>query len=125
MHPGALIVTLAAVLAPPGEVAANRGAPSEAHLSNCLVTLIDDKKVPAEVAGLLVSVDVKEGMQVKQGDKLAQMNDNQAQYQKKVAISEERVSQEKASNDINVRFAEAAQQVAQKEYELNQEALKK
>jgi multidrug efflux pump subunit AcrA (membrane-fusion protein) len=121
MQLGSLLLTLA-VMAPGAQPTQS---PDEARLSHCLVSMIDDVKVASEYAGVLVSVDVREGTQVEAGTLLAKLNDSQAQSQKLVAEAERQVSQEKAENDVNVRYARAAQKVAQSEYELNKAANEK
>jgi macrolide-specific efflux system membrane fusion protein len=96
--------------------------PLESRLQRCLVSLIDDVKVPAEAAGVLTSVEAREGLQVEVGTLLAKVDDNQVKFQKNVAEADLKVSKEKADNDVNVRYASAARAVAVKEYELNKRA---
>jgi len=104
--------------------AAADGPPSVAQLQHCLVSLIDDVKVPAEVPGVLVSLEAKEGLQVEVGTLLAKINDAQPQFQRAVAIAEHKVSKEKAENDVNVRYAEATTRVAEQEFFINEDANK-
>jgi macrolide-specific efflux system membrane fusion protein len=94
-------------------------APVESRLQRCLVSLIDDVKVPAEAAGVLVSVEAREGLQVEVGTLLAKVDDNQVKFQKSVAEADLKVSKEKADNDVNKRYAAAAMKVAQAEYAMN------
>jgi multidrug efflux pump subunit AcrA (membrane-fusion protein) len=96
--------------------------PSEAQLHHCLVSLIEDVQIPAEVAGVLVKINAKEGEQFEVGAPLVQINENEAKYQRDVALAEEKSSREKADNDVNVRYAEAARKVAEAEYILNKKA---
>ena len=96
--------------------------PSEAQLHHCLVSLIEDVQIPAEVAGVLVKVNAKEGEQFEPGAPLVQINEKEATYQRDVALAEQKSSQEKADNDVNVRYAEAARKVAEAEYILNKKA---
>lgn len=97
-------------------------APSEGKLQRCLVSLIDDVKVPAEAAGVLVAIEAREGMQVEIGTQLATVDDAQAKSQKRVAEADLKVSKQKAEDDVNERYAEAAMRVAQAEYALNKRA---
>ena len=98
--------------------------PSEAQLHHCLVSLIEDVQIPAEVAGVLVRSTPKRANSSKPAQPLVQINENEARFQRDVALAEERSSREKADNDVNVRYADAARKVAQAEYELNEEANK-
>lgn len=97
-------------------------APVESRLQRCLVSLIDDVKVPAEAAGVLMSVEAREGLQVEVGTLLAAVDDNQVKFQKNVAEADLKVSKEKAENDVNTRYATKARDVAMKEWELNKRA---
>ncbi len=96
--------------------------PSEAQLHHCLVSLIEDVQIPAEVAGVLVKINAKEGDQLEAGAPLVQINEKEAISQRDVALAEERSSREKADNDVNVRYADAARKVAEAEYKLNEAA---
>lgn len=99
--------------------------PPEASLHHCLVSLEADIKVPAEAAGVLVAVERHEGDQVEAGQLLAKVDDRQAQCQMRVAEADVKVSKEKAENDVNFRYAMAAQRVAEKELELNMRAVER
>ena len=79
--------------------------------------LIGDISVPAQEAGLLVSVPAKEGDQVKRNDLLAGIDDQVAQIQKHAAKLQLRAAQQRASNDIEVEYARAAYEVARDDYE--------
>ena len=98
--------------------------PSAAELHHCLVSLIEDVQIPAEVAGVLVKINAKEGEQFETGAPLVQINEKEAKSQRDVALADEKVSHEKADNDVNVRYAEAARKVADAEYRLNEAANK-
>jgi multidrug efflux pump subunit AcrA (membrane-fusion protein) len=82
-------------------------------LGHCLVSVIDDVEVPAQEAGLLVNVPVDEGAVVKQGDLLAQLDDRQPKTKRYAAERERDAALAKASDDIEVRFAEASLEVAE------------
>ncbi len=76
-----------------------------AKIQHCQVFLIQDVEVPAEQAGRLVRVDVRENDIVESGDLLAQIDDRQAQLQKTAAELERNAAQTRADDDIEVRFA--------------------
>lgn len=78
-----------------------------AQLPDCLVYLVEDIQVPALEAGPLVRIDVKEGAVVEQGQVLAQLDDSQPKLLKQSAEVERDAAIAKASDDIDVRFAEA------------------
>ena len=86
-----------------------------ALLKHCLVSLIAEVQVPAQEAGALLSVPVKEGDNVSEGKPLAQLDDRQALVQKQAAELERGAAQAKANDDIEVRFAAASFEVADAE----------
>jgi macrolide-specific efflux system membrane fusion protein len=109
-----------------GQVPASSGtSTSQAKVKDCLVSLIDDVQLSSEDSGLIVSVDIREGAQVHKGDQLATINDRQAQAAKRIAVAEHHAAREKAENDINVRYATKARDVALKEFESAQDANRK
>jgi macrolide-specific efflux system membrane fusion protein len=89
----------------------------EVRLSHCLVSLIEDVQVPAREAGPLVNVNVVEGQYVTVGQLLAQIDDQQPQLDKRAAELERDAAMAKALDDIEVRYAEAAFEVAGAELE--------
>ena len=123
IHPA--IVSLSLVLGWQQAGPASRVLPTEARLSHCLVSLIDDVNVSSEEAGLVVSVEVREGKGVEIDTLLVRMNDSHVQLQRNIALAEQLVAQQKAKNDVNIRYAQAAERVAQKELDLNLEANRK
>jgi len=106
-----------------GRPAVSDAAPAEAGasvtVSRCLVSLSEEAQVPAQEAGLLVSVAAREGQQVSVDDVLGQIDATQAEADKRVAELQLSVAKEKAVNDINLRFAKAAADVAKAEYDVN------
>ncbi len=92
-------------------------AAREVRLSHCLVSLIEDVQVPAREAGALVGVNVVEGQYVTAGQLLAQIDDQQPKLDKMAAELERDAAMAKAMDDIEVRYAEAAVEVANAELE--------
>lgn len=86
-------------------------------VSQCLVSLIQEVQVPAQAAGVLVEVAVQEGMSVTAGQLLARIDDTQPMADQQIAALKLQAAQEKAKNDISVRYAQAAAEVARIEYE--------
>jgi multidrug resistance efflux pump len=106
-----------------GRPAVSAAAPAEAApsvtVSRCLVSLSEEAQVPAQEAGLLVTVAAREGQQVSVRDVLGQIDATQAEVDQRVARLQVSVAQEKAGNDINLRFARATADVAKAEYDVN------
>jgi macrolide-specific efflux system membrane fusion protein len=87
----------------------------QAQIKLCLVSLIEDIQVPAREAGALTSVEVVEGQFVTAGQLLAQIDDRQPRLDKLAAELERDAALAKAQDDIEVRYAQAALEVAQAE----------
>jgi len=86
-----------------------------ATIERCQIFLIQDVEVPAEQAGRLVRVDVRENDIVEHHDLLAQIDDRQAQLQKTAAELERNAAQTRADDDIEVRFSEKSFELADAE----------
>src|SRR5258707_16907 len=107
----AAFIAILAISAPPAT------QPKEVQLTHCLVSLIEDVQVPAREAGALMKVNVVEGQHVTQGQLLAQIDDQQPRLDKLAAELERDAALAKAQDDIEVRYAEAAFDVATAELE--------
>lgn len=83
-------------------------------LERCLVSLVDEAKLSAGEAGLLIDVDVKAGDRVTVGQVIARINDDQPQMAKLRAQAEHDQAIAKSKSDVDVRYAQKAQAVAQK-----------
>ncbi|HTQ39942.1 MAG TPA: HlyD family efflux transporter periplasmic adaptor subunit [Pirellulales bacterium] len=116
---------------PASSVAANSPAAGAAASSanvtvdHCEVRLDEEAKVPAQEAGVLTKINVREGDQVPLNALLAQIDDIQAQKQRKNALAEFNGASEKSNSDIDIRYAAATSDVAKYEYLRDQEANKK
>ena len=97
-------------------------SPANPHLKHCLVSIKDEVQVPAKEPGVLISLEVHEGQQVTKGQIVGKVDDTQPQMEKRLAGIEQAAAKEQSENDIKVRYADAAAQVAQAEYEAAIEA---
>jgi multidrug efflux pump subunit AcrA (membrane-fusion protein) len=111
----AILLPLCSILLLAGRALAAE-APDEPVLERCLVSLIDEAKVPAREAGVLVALDVREGDTVAKGAVIARIDDNQPQFEKRKARAECDQAKAKAENDVDVRYSEAAEKVAEAEF---------
>ncbi len=85
-------------------------------ISHCLVAVAEEAQVPGKEAGVLMALEGKEGLEVKAGTTLGHVDDTEPTVQKKVKQAEHDGAKEQADNDINVRYARAATDVAYAEY---------
>jgi multidrug resistance efflux pump len=91
---------------------------------DCKLASITTIEVPAEQSGPLMSIEVKEGMMVKEGMELGKIDDREAKMDAEVKKYDYEVADYKAKSEVSVRYARKAADVAKKVYELYQEANK-
>jgi multidrug efflux pump subunit AcrA (membrane-fusion protein) len=113
--------------APPANPApgAASATPASVTIDHCEVRLDQEAQVPAQEAGVLTKITVREGDQVQLNAPLALIDDAQVQKQRKNALAEYNGAAAKANSDIDVRYATAAYEVAKFEYLRCQDANKK
>lgn len=124
----AAVVLSAAILSPAAgqqrrELPAARSPVETVH--NCLVTLIDEAEVPAQEEGSLLDILVHEGQQVAKEEVLAQIDDRKVRMAENVARYELEAAKAEAENNVNVRYAQAAADVAGAEYQQAMDANRK
>jgi multidrug efflux pump subunit AcrA (membrane-fusion protein) len=115
-------LVLMAALAP---AQATTPLPATAELSNCLVALIEEAQVPGQEPGVLKKILVREGQAVEADQLLAQIDDAKAQMDLRMATAKQKAAEEKSSDDINIRYAQAASETAKAEYAANLDANKR
>ena len=119
---GWMLTMLAAASCPP--VGARAAGPAEPTLERCLVSLIDEAKVPAREEGVLVQLSVREGDVVSRDEVIARIDDNQPQMERRKAKAEHDQAVAKAASDVDVRYSNKARQVAFKAWEKAENAHK-
>ena len=87
----------------------------EPVLERCLVSLVEEAKVSAGEAGLLVEVTVKPGDTVTAGQAIAKIDDDQPQMEKRKAQAEYEQAFAKSESDVDIRYAVAAERVSEAE----------
>jgi multidrug efflux pump subunit AcrA (membrane-fusion protein) len=90
---------------------------TEIVVDNAIVKLVREVDVPAEVAGVLVNIDVKEGDRVKKGQVLAKIRDNKIQADLKRSQIELATAKLEYSNEFGLKDAGLAAAVAANEYQ--------
>ena len=98
--------------------------PAEPTLERCLVSLIDEAKVPAREPGVLVQLTVREGDVVSRDEVIARIDDNQPQMERRKAKAEHDQTVAKAASDVDFRYSNKARQVAFKAWEKAENAHK-
>ena len=92
-------------------------AADEPVLSRCLISLVEEARVPAREAGVLVELSIKEGDTLARGDTIGRIDDSQPQFEKRKAQAEHDQAKARAESDVDVRYSVAAEQVAEAEVE--------
>jgi macrolide-specific efflux system membrane fusion protein len=99
----------------------SNGKPLE--VQSVVLRLLAEADVPAQEAGVLTKVAVREGDAVKQGALLAQIDDQVARMAEQAARFKFDVAHEKATNDVQIRFARKAAEVAEAEFQRSTESI--
>jgi macrolide-specific efflux system membrane fusion protein len=108
-----LVISVALLAASAGVFVPNPACAAE--VSSMLLRPVQEVDVPAREAGLLVSVEVKEGQTVEQDQLLAQVDDTAAHLEKEQANLEVQIARANAENEVNLRFARKSLDVAKAE----------
>jgi multidrug resistance efflux pump len=82
----------------------------------------NDRRIPAEVEGLITTMTAVEGARVTKGTVLATIDDRQVLAQQEVARIGFRAADEKAKDEIEEKYAMKAAAVALKDYQMGLEA---
>ena len=98
--------------------------PSGIRVDKALLTLIEQAEVPAREAGVLQSVKVREGDFVREGQALAQIDDVEAQLDKRKAQIDLEIARERGRNDVKVRLFRKASEVAWAQFRRSEAANK-
>lgn len=127
MKTACLLLVTAVLSGPQDERAATKTPRGALVVRGCLLQAIDDVQVPAQEAGVIVALRVKEGMQVEADDPepLGRIDDSKARMAKLIAEAEKKVADKKAKSEVNVEYAKAAERVARKVVEAFELANKK
>ena len=100
-----------------------KAAPSTAESSakpaievqSVVLRLLEEAEVPSQEAGVLTSVAVREGERVKQGQLLAQIDDQVARLAADATKAKYDIARAKATNDVRIRYAQKAMEVSEAE----------
>jgi len=86
-------------------------------LTRCDVTVQEDVRIPAQEAGVLIRLPVKEGSRVEKGQLLAIIDNRESKAALDIATIALESARKRADEDIEVRYATAAAKVAKVDYE--------
>lgn len=120
----ALAVVLAAavpaVAADPQPIAPAAGT---IEVQPVMLRLLSEAEVPAQESGVITKLAVREGDRVKQGQLLAQVDDQVAQMAQRAAELAYEAAKAKATNDVELRYATKALEVSEAELRRSTESI--
>jgi macrolide-specific efflux system membrane fusion protein len=90
-----------------------------------VLRLLEEAEVPAQESGVVTAVAVREGQRVKRGQLLTQIDDQVPRLAADAATSQYEIARAKASNDVKIRFAKKALQVAEAELRRSMESIER
>jgi macrolide-specific efflux system membrane fusion protein len=90
-----------------------------------VLRLIEEAEIPAQEAGVLTEVAVREGQRVQRGALLAQIDDQVPRLSAEATQAQYEIARAKATNDVRIRFAKKALEVSQAELRRSTESIER
>jgi macrolide-specific efflux system membrane fusion protein len=110
----AAIIAVAA-FAIPAAHAGDNSTGQPLAVDSVVLRLLEEADVPAQEAGVVTAVAVREGQRVKQGELLAQIDDQVARLAAEAVHAQYEIARAKAANDVRQRFAKKSLEVSEAE----------
>lgn len=107
------------------EKAANKSPKSAIDVQSVVLRLLEEAEVPAQEAGVITNVAVREGQRVKQGELLTQIDDQVAKLAAEATKAKYDIAKAKATNDVRLRFAQKSTEVSQAELRRSTESVER
>ncbi|WP_166820116.1 efflux RND transporter periplasmic adaptor subunit [Thalassoroseus pseudoceratinae] len=95
---------------------------TEIVIPDAQVSLIEQVEVPAQESGVLSTIIAREGMTIREGQVIGQIDDAESQLEKRRAEIEMDIAQRDARNDVRVRLASKTAEVRKAELARSEEA---
>jgi RND family efflux transporter MFP subunit len=105
--------------------AAKPASGSAIEVESVVLRLFEEAEVPAQEAGVVVNVAAREGQRVKQGELLAQVDDQVPRLAADAAKAKYDITHEKATNSVKIRYAQKALEVSEAELRRSTESIEK
>jgi macrolide-specific efflux system membrane fusion protein len=94
-------------------------------VESVVLRLLEEAEVPAQEAGVLTAVAVRDGQRVKKGELLAQLDDQVARLVADAAQVQYEIASAKATNDVRMRFAKKALEVSHAELRRSMDSIER
>jgi RND family efflux transporter MFP subunit len=112
---GALFIAISMAFAPPALFAEKPVTKAPIEVESVELRLLREAEVPAQEAGVVTTVAVREGQRVKEGELLAQIDDEVSRLAADAAKAEYEIAHAKATNDVRILYAKKALEVSEAE----------
>ncbi len=99
--------------------------PQTIVIDSVLVTVLEKADVPAREAGLLATLNIREGDLVHAGQVLGGLDDKVSQLERDRVNAELDLAKQRSTNDVRIRFSEKAEAVTRAELKRAQESVDK
>jgi RND family efflux transporter MFP subunit len=110
----------------PAAAQANSDSPKSAiDVQTVVLRLLGEAEVPAQEAGVITGVAVVEGQRVKQGELLAQIDDQVARLAEEATKAKYDIARAKATNNVRIRYAQKAMEVSEAELRRSTESIER
>jgi macrolide-specific efflux system membrane fusion protein len=109
----------------PAVNASSDSATEPLAVDSVVLRLLEEAEVPAQEAGVVTTVAVREGQRVKQGDLLAQIDDQVPRLAAEAVQAQFDIARAKAANDVRQRFAKKSLEVSQAELRRSMESIER
>lgn len=121
----AVFCGLASMITASSGVAADGNASKPVEVQSTVLRLLEEAEVPGQEAGVITDVAVREGQRVKQGEQLAQIDDQVSKLAADAAKAKYDIAKAKATNDVRLRFAQKSTEVAEAELRRSTESVER
>jgi macrolide-specific efflux system membrane fusion protein len=95
------------------------------EVESVVLRVFEEAEVPAQEAGMVTGVAAHEGQRVKQGELLAQVDDQVPRLAADAAKAKYDIARAKATNDVKIRYAQKALEVSEAELRRSTESIQK
>jgi multidrug efflux pump subunit AcrA (membrane-fusion protein) len=106
-------------------IAADQQPPATVDVQPVVLRLLLEAEVPAQETGVVTKLVVREGQRVKQGELLAQVDDQVAQMAQRAAELAYEAAKANATNDVQLRYAAKALEVSEAELRRSTESIER
>jgi len=109
----------------PTQSTAEKSPKSAIDVQSVALRLLEEAEVPAQEAGVITNVAVREGQRVKRDELLAQIDDQVPRLAADASKAKYDIARAKATNDVRLRFANKSTEVAQAELKRSTESIER